>query len=198
MDFDASGDSCLSLWAAVYQKRVREFPVGARVLEIGCAEADWMTPMMAMRPDLVCTGIDWRASGFFPPAKTLVGNVLALELPEASVDVVIGVSSIEHIGLGHYEDDPLDADGDCQTMDLVGRWLKPAGWVYLDVPFRAEGFLVVGTEHRAYDAAAVKARLVRPPLHEVARWYAGNEPGLWPTPGPAGRWQYVALILEKR
>ena len=58
--YNHHGDLCLTIWADAYASGGFDFPSNARVLEIGCAEADWMTPMLALRPDLQITGIDWR------------------------------------------------------------------------------------------------------------------------------------------
>ena len=67
-------DSCLSIWADCYESGLISFPPNARVLEIGCAEADWMTPMLALRPDLDIVGIDWR--GCKRPGQVIKGDVL--------------------------------------------------------------------------------------------------------------------------
>lgn len=156
--FQGGGDCCLTLFGAVWARGVLDWPRGARILEIGCAEADWMTPMLAERPDLQITGIDWRACE--RPGTVIRGDVLTADFPDASFDAMVGISSIEHIGLGHYSGDPLDSDGDIHCMQRVARWLKRDGSVYLDVPFDAAGYRVCGTSHRIYDAAAVQARLL--------------------------------------
>jgi Caenorhabditis protein of unknown function, DUF268 len=170
--FVHGGDVCLSLWADAYATGTCAFPHGARVLEIGCAEADWITPMLAVRPDLQITGIDWRPCT--RPGTVIQGDVLTHDWPAASFDVMIGVSSIEHIGLGHYDHDPLDVDGDVHAMARVVRWLKPGGWVYLDVPYEPAGYRVEGTSHRVYDDAAVQARLL-PGLTLRQRWVSTHD-----------------------
>lgn len=163
-----STDSCVSMFGAVYDTGVLGFPPNARVLEIGCAEGDWMTPMLAARPDLKIVGIDWRACE--RPGVVIRGNVLTVDFPEESFDAVVGISSIEHIGLGHYDRDPIDPDGDTHAMQRAVRWVKPGGLVYADVPW-GPAYRVVGTSHRVYDDAAVHARLVVPGLRARWRWY---------------------------
>jgi hypothetical protein len=59
--YDYGRDLCLSFWSQAMDSGWIYFPQHARVLEIGCAEADWQTPMLALRPDLQITGVDWRA-----------------------------------------------------------------------------------------------------------------------------------------
>lgn len=193
-----SSDSCVSMFGAVYDTGVLVFPTGARVLEIGCAEGDWQTPMLAARPDLQITGIDWRPCE--RPGQVIQGNVLTVNFLPESFDAIVGISSIEHIGLGHYDNDPLDPDGDTHAMQRAVRWLKPGGFVYADVPW-GPAYRVEGTSHRVYDDAAVHSRLVVPGLKARWRWYTtwrdGDhvlhaEPDVTP---PA--MVYVALVATK-
>lgn len=194
--YRAGGDSCLSIWAECYGDGTTfDFPSHARVLEIGCAEADWQTPMLALRPDLVMTGIDWR--GCARPGVTIKGDVLATEFTKHSFDVVVGISSIEHIGLGHYEADPREIGGDVIAMQRVARWLKPGGWAYLDVPFSPTGYQVHGTSHRSYDWQALQERLIPTGMRVRQHWYANVGGQLVETPAPDASLQYVALLLEK-
>ena len=192
------GDSCISMFGAVYDTGALVFPPNASVLEIGCAEADWMTPMLAVRPDLHITGIDWRACE--RPGTVIHDNVLAYPFPAASFDAVVGVSSIEHIGLGHYNHDPEDHDGDVRCMRRVVQWLKPGGWVYADVPY-GPTYRVEGTSHRVYNDEAIAARLMVFGLTERRRWYTTWGDGdyvLHDRPAMhADRFVYVALLAMK-
>lgn len=154
---DFGTNECLALFAKCYDEFPLVFPQGAAVLEIGCAEDDWQTPMLALRPDLKITGIDWRACR--RPGLTYRGDVLTMDFPEASFDAIVGISSIEHIGLGHYDNDPAAVDGDVTCLQRAARWLKPGGWIYLDVPF-GPAYMVHGTSHRVYTEAAFRERLV--------------------------------------
>jgi hypothetical protein len=192
-----STDSCVSMFGAVWDTGVLRFPENAKVLEIGCAEGDWQTPMLAARPDLQITGIDWRACE--RPGTVVKGNVLTYDWPDASFDVIVGISSIEHIGLGHYERDPLDVDGDTHCMERVVRWLKPGGWVYADVPY-GTAYAVVGTSHRQYDDAAVDKRLLVPGLRGRWKWYttwAEHDHQLHADPFVAPCMTYVAIVATK-
>lgn len=169
-DFDH--DECLRVFKAAYDDFPLIFPPRARVLEIGCAEADWQTPMLALRPDLQIVGIDWRKCD--RPGLTLIrGDVLTYEFPEASFDCVVGVSSIEHIGLGHYDHDPIDPDGDTHCMERVVRWLKPGGWVYFDVP-TGPAYRLEGTSHRVYDDDSLHRRLLVPGLTPQRKAYTSH------------------------
>lgn len=177
-----TSNECLQLFAKCLAEFPLNFPPNARVLEIGCAEDDWITPMLSLRPDLDITGIDWR--GCTRPGTIIRGDVLVHDFPDSSFDVVVGVSSIEHIGLGHYDSDPIDIDGDTHCMERVVRWLKPGGWMYLDVPY-GPSYRLEGTSHRVYDEAALVQRLVVPGLNPVIK--AITETGFC----------YAALLVEK-
>ena len=156
------------MFGAVYDTGALVFPPNATVLEIGCAEGDWQTPMLTVRPDLQITGIDWRECE--RPGTVIRGDVLTYDFPPASFDAVVGVSSIEHVGLGHYEADPLDPDGDTHAMERAVRWLKPEGVIYADVPY-GQTYRVEGTSHRVYDDGAVRLRLLVPGLRCRSMWY---------------------------
>lgn len=186
MTYQSGGDLCLGFWAEAWNSGVLQFPQGAKVLEIGCAEADWMTPMLTERPDLRITGIDWRECQ--RPGETLRDDVLVHEFPAESFDAIVGVSSIEHIGLGSYESDPPDPEGDRHTVEKCYTWCKPGGWLYLDVPYRPEGSYYVTGNFRAYDEAAIQSRLIVGGWQEVWRKVVGVGQG----DGP-----YLCLLLKK-
>ena len=169
--FEADGDVCLGFWAEAWQAGVVTFPEGAHVLEIGCAEADWLTPMKTARPDLHLTGLDWRGQIDRPGADVLLqADVLTYEFPVASFDAVVAISTIEHIGLSAYGGDPRDPEGDTHTMERIARWLRPRGFVYLDVPYRPDGTgFLADPQYRAYGPDTLVSRLVVPPLVEEWR-----------------------------
>ena len=136
MGFDGGNDLCLGFFQTFWEQGLLpELPSGARVLEIGSAEADWLSPMKAARPDLYLVGIDQREAGQRSGADELIlADVLTYEFPEASFDAIIAVSMIEWAGTGKYND-PIDPEGDLHTLQRARRWIKPDGWLYFDVPY---------------------------------------------------------------
>lgn len=184
----------LRLFCAAANAAPIAFAPRDKLLEIGCAQADFKSLALSHQPTLDYRGIDY--------AKGKGEDVLTIDLPPASFDWVVGVSSIEHVGLGHYSD-PLDVDGDVHTMQRVVGWLKPGGSVYLDVPYTPGVYrLYRGTKCRVYDDAAIASRLVVPGLREVWRGYAekGNTTRLCERPAKDdgnGFVAYVALVLRK-
>jgi len=80
------------------------------------------------------------------------GNFLDNKMSSESFDVVLGISSVEHCGLGSY-DSPLFSEGDIKIMKELHRVLKKGGMLILTVPF--------GQKHKdefqhIYDSKALK------------------------------------------
>ncbi len=186
MRFDPAGDLCLGFFAECYTPALMPLREGAAVLEIGCAEADWMSAMLATRPDLQLTGIDWRAAK--RPGTVVQADVLTHEFPPARFDAVVSISTIEHIGLSAYGGDPRDPDGDVKTVQRVASWLKPGGWFYFDVPFRDRVFEIHET-FRAYNWPALAKRYLSVPglVADTARIFRGHGPDA----------PYIACLLRK-
>lgn len=156
--FDHHGDMCVGFFRELWDRGDIQIPLGARVLEVGCAEMDWLTPMKAARPDLHLTGVDQRSHPERPGADRLIqGNILEADLfAPASFEAVIAVSVLAHVGIGRYGD-PIAADGDMTAMANIRRWLKPDGLLYLDVPYRPEGD---STPFRKYNEADLQTRII--------------------------------------
>lgn len=178
------GDICFSMWEQCYASGLMVFPQHGRVLEIGGAESDWVGPLKEERPDLSVITIDWRNEARPAADQSIRGDVLTMPFADGTFDAIVGISSIEHIGLGHYNHDPLDVDGDLHCAQLVGRWLKPGGWFYADVPW-AEQFRVEGTSHRCYADIDVQRRLAPSPLVIQHLWHYPDHIG------------YVAMLARK-
>jgi hypothetical protein len=142
MSFNSGGDMCLGFFRAYWEQGLLPpFPQRGRVLEIGCAEADWLTPMKAARPDLTLIGIDQRSPGKRPGADELIiADVMTYDgFPPRFFDAIIAVSMVEWAGTGKY-DSPVDARGDYMTLMQARTWIKPDGWLYFDVPYENAEF----------------------------------------------------------
>jgi len=66
-------------------------------------------------------------------------NVLHTGLPSETFDVILLVSTIEHIGLDTYGQDLLDDDADFVAMQELQRLLKPDGVLILTTPYEGKG-----------------------------------------------------------
>jgi SAM-dependent methyltransferase len=149
VSFQSGGDMCLGFFQTYWEQGLLpEIPQHGRVLEIGCAEADWLTPMKAARPDLTLVGIDQREPGNRPGAdQIVVADVMTFQgFEPASFDAIIAVSMVEWAGTGKYNS-PVDARGDYKTLAQARTWLKPTGWLYFDVPYTNAEFPVEQRRH---------------------------------------------------
>lgn len=199
-------DPALMLFTAAVQRFGLTFPSGSRVLELGCAESDWLERMARMDPTLELMGMDTRhqerrADGFtLVEGSALDGRRFATDY----FDRIVLLGALEHFGLGFYGD-PKDDHGDVIALRNVYRWLKPGGLVYFDVPCQPTYRVSENHCYRSYSPAGIHDRLLehgRYGLHEVARGYSLPEPnaGTWvdePTEERVPYW-FCAVLAEKR
>lgn len=172
-------------------------PQGGDVLEVGYRDTPWATYCKRADPTLRVVAIDWRPVEPQPGVDVLQGDVMAQAWHPQTWDVVVGLSSFEHVGLGHYARDPLYQNGDSALVHRIRKWLKPGGWCYFDVPYAPEGYFVDGTRCRVYDDHALVGRFGP---HEVLGYTRPSVEG-WiekPTrncvePRP---YYYVALLIR--
>ena len=195
-------DPALMLFTAALARFAFRFVPGSRVLELGCAESDWLERMHAMDPSLDLVGVDTRRQnretrGF----RVIEGSAMNPDLfPPESVDRIVLLGALEHFGLGFYGD-PEQPDGDTITMENVARWLKPDGLVYFDVPCQPRYAVTENRHFRMYAPASIQERLIVPGLREVNRAYSLPEPhvGTWchePTEDRVPYW-FVAVLAQK-
>jgi hypothetical protein len=152
-------DECGQVFAAAINASGWTLPDHASVLEIGSAEYAWLKRARECWPSVQLTGIDWRKGTTAEGATVIRGDVLVHDFPPESFDAVVAISTIEHIGLGHYDRDPRDEDGDTRALARAWTWLKSGGLLYFDVPWNAAPYMVSGTRFRCYDDAAHETRL---------------------------------------
>ena len=170
-----------------------------RVLEIGYRDTKWAQYAAQSDPGLEVHAIDWRKAYEMPGVTVHQGDILAQDYPPQSWDVIVGLSSFEHIGLGNYEHDPLRADGDMALVDAVREWLRPGGWCYFDVPYRPEGYLQHKQRWRAYDDLSLWQRLQITP-NNVLGYTRASVDGWCPKPVTPSTDQkpfyYVACLIR--
>ena len=84
------------------------------------------------------------------------GDIRKTSFPDAFFDIVIGVSSIEHVGL---VGENVSLEGDKAAVQEIFRIMKPGGKLLITVPFGKEsGVFTVGrfNSFRVYDYAHLK------------------------------------------
>ena len=175
------------------------FDPGAKVLEIGCDESDWLERAWTAWPDVAFSGIDTRPDKGQRPYRFARNAIDPSLFPPATFDAIVSLSAMEHMGLGHYGD-PVDPDGDITVARNAWTWLKPGGWCYFDVPYDPTGYRIQGTKCRIYDDETLRARLV--PAGARVAWMgfanASHPHLLLPRPAsPVKPFHYVACVLQK-
>lgn len=167
--FDPVDDLCLGFFAEAWNSGRCPFTrYGAKVLELGCAEADWLRQMRAVRPDLHLTGIDQRNHPRPVADVHLVADIFTADFPAHAFDVIIAVSTIEWAGIGYYGD-TVRSDGDSEMMRLAHRWIRPDGWMYFDVPWNEKKHTTRGPGLRAYSEVSLQERLYQGLWRETSR-----------------------------
>jgi len=194
------GDSCGNFFGQLLKAASPDLPADAHVLEIGCDEFDWLEVASRVWPEMSFMGIDTRLEstgrrGTNVERRKWDAMQTGLFAPQ-SFDLIVGVSSIEHIGLGHYGD-PVDGEGDTKALANAFRWLKVGGWLLFDVPYTTDEYRVVTTSHREYDWDAIWSRLWVEPLARAkasARWqtevYAPSGETKQVGPRPEKTWHF--------
>jgi len=127
---------------------LRNIPSKGKILDVGSTGSQ--LPIM-----LVCLGYhvwtidvrDYEYAGLSENLHSIVGDIRKTSFPDGFFDVVVAVSTIEHVGLGRYGD-PIDAEGDRNAMKEIRRIIASDGILLITVPF---GKRSVTSLHRVYD-----------------------------------------------
>jgi len=195
-------DPALMLFTAAVERFRMSFPPYSKILELGCAESDWLDRMHRADSTFDLVGVDARphlrdAVGY----TVMVGDAMNPELfPPAHYDRIVLLGALEHFGLGFYGD-PVREDGDTQTMQNVATWLRLDGFVYFDVPCQPTYRMAENRHFRMYSPADIQNRLIVNGLQEITRAYSLPEPwaGTWshePTVERVPYW-FCAVLAQK-
>ena len=127
---------------------LRNLPPEGKILDVGSTGSQ--LPVM-----LACLGYhvwtidvrDYEYAGLRDNLHSVVGDIRRTSFPDRFFDVVIAVSTVEHVGLGRYGD-PIDVEGDRNAIKEVKRVMTSDGILLITVPF---GKRFTTSLHRVYD-----------------------------------------------
>jgi len=113
-------------------------PVGAGILDVGCAES--LLPLELASCGYKVTGIDIRMYGLnHPNLHFIQGDMTTVELPANAFDVAIALSTLDHIGLGWYGDPKGGAAELMSAVTKIYHALRPGGMFMVTVPYGISG-----------------------------------------------------------
>jgi hypothetical protein len=128
-------------------------PTGARILDVGSAESTVALSLASMGYDVVA--LDLNRYPFSHPNLTVVESRLETWEPEPqSFDAILCISTIEHVGVGWYGDEPQTEFADRHALERLGEWLKTGGLLVLTVPY---GMARIDEVERTYDEKTLDA-----------------------------------------
>jgi SAM-dependent methyltransferase len=130
---------------------VAKLHTGAEVLDIGCSES--ILPLYVSYSGLKVTGLDYRDYPYTAPNFRFTrGDILNLPFNGSSFDAVTCISTLEHIGIGFYNDPKQNTAADLSAIQEIKRVLRPNGFLVLSVPY---GLGASNAQQRIYDHAAL-------------------------------------------
>ncbi|MCS7297035.1 MAG: DUF268 domain-containing protein [Bacteroidia bacterium] len=116
---------------------IQHMPAGpGQALDFG-ANTSFMS-LMAARRGFSVIALDIMPIHFLwahPKIETLQGDVLTTNFPEDFFDLIINLSTVEHVGLaGRYGVKKMEEEGDLIAMKRLRLWLKSEGVMLLTIP----------------------------------------------------------------
>lgn len=119
-----------------------------RALEFGSAGSTlWL---VAVRRGFAVTAVDLEPAHWYvehPSFKFVQADLFSLNLPPASLDLVINCSTVEHVGLSRYGGAER-ADGDLAAMRHLCIALRQGGTMLLTIPVGVDA--TIAPLHRVY------------------------------------------------
>lgn len=129
-------------------------PRGSTVVDLGCAESKLSLELANLGYRV--WSVDLRPYEFHHPnLQALVGDFADVPIPEHSVDAVIAVSTLEHLGIAYYGG-AAQVGADSAAMEKIRYILKPRGHLILTVPY---GVKAETDWYRVYDHKSLRGLL---------------------------------------
>lgn len=109
-----------------------DLPKESKILDFGCGGSSISLGLTSFGYKV--TGVDFRFAGYSHKNFTyLKKNFFDIDFKENSFDCVLAISVFEHVGMGHYGEDPIK-DADIKAMEKIRKILKSNGTIFISVP----------------------------------------------------------------
>jgi hypothetical protein len=132
---------------------MQDTPEGGRVLDFGASESTVSLSLASLGYRV--TALDSRGYPLKHPNLTVVASLVEnWEGPTEPFDRIIAISAIEHVGIGHYDEDESERVDDRRLIELFHRWLAPGKLLTVTVPYGTWG---VDNVQRTYDDSHLNA-----------------------------------------
>jgi len=126
-----------------------------KVLDAGCSFSVLSLEMASIGYKV--WGIDLIDYPFqHPNLEFLKADISAMPFPDNFFDAAAAISTIEHVGIGHYGD-PVYENGDYKAVNEIRRVLKPGGKFIITVPYGKK--MVIENFLRIYDEVELRRLL---------------------------------------
>lgn len=152
-----------------------------KVLDFGCGSSSYLGLIAAQAGyqvislDLELVDWDYR----HPNLRFRRGDILNINFPEKSFDLIINCSSIEHIGLaGRYGVKNNQPNGDIEAMAKMKKLLKTEGEMLLTIPIGQDA--VFPPFHRVYGKKRLQ-KLLNGFIVEKKEYWIKNKDNQWIT-----------------
>lgn len=182
---------CLLPLTLIPQKHRKEI----KILDVGGAESNLSKTLAELDFDVTVIDINDVDHG---KAKFVRENILMYDFPEQSFDIVIAISTIEHVGLQSYGQTKQEDYGDMITMEKIHKWLKSYGLAIITLPYGKPHH--PPTFERVYDLTLLDDRILFGDWRIVEIQYICDK-GEWDTcteEEARNRDAAVLLLLQKK
>jgi SAM-dependent methyltransferase len=127
-----------------------------KILDVGGAESLLSQTLADLGFDTYVIDINEVDHG---KAKFIKENILNYDFPNDFFDIIIAISTIEHVGLPCYYQKIIDLDGDIKAMEKIYKWLKKGGNALITLPYGKPHH--PPTFERVYNQETLKERILK-------------------------------------
>jgi len=143
---------------------LRNIPSEGRVLDVGSTGSQLPLMLAGLGYDVWTIDVrKYEYDGIINDLNCVIGDIRETNFQDSFFDIVLAVSTIEHIGLGRYGD-LIDKEGDVNAMKEIRRIMTNEGTLLMTVPF---GRKSISKLHRVYDDVLIQILLNKFKIEKV-------------------------------